>query len=172
MVWRFLVLGFSMGAVACTTVLVDPPVVYDRPDAAVITGDPSIEVGLFKEQFFTPLAATEPMPIVAGFQGGTWVMPALRAVALQGRVTVIATVTIKETGEQVGHLKDSSVRLQPTILGYAELTALPIPIIHAAPNAMRDIDDLFGESAILDMMIMDQNGRSAVAQLEITLVED
>ena len=161
-----------MLAGGCTVVYVDPPVVFDRPDAAVITGDPSIELGLFKEQFFTPLLATDALPIVAGFQGGTWVMPALRAVALQGVVTAVATVTVKDSGELVGRIEDPSTRLQPTVLGYSELTALPIPINHAAPNAMKPIDDLFGKAAVLDMMIMDRAGRSAVTQLEIVLVED
>jgi len=165
-------LGVILALSSCTVVYVDPPVVFDRPDATVISGDPSVELGIFKEQFFTALNARENLPVVAGFQGGTWVMPAIRAIALQGLVTAVATVTMTDNGEVVGTLTDPSARLQPTVLGYSEIIALPIPIVHAAPNQMAPIEDLFGRTATLDLMIMDRGGRSAVTQLEVILVED
>ena len=169
---RRIILGLTCLLGACSVVYVDPPVVFDRPDATVISGDPSLELGIFKEQFFTPLADNGLLPIVAGFQGGNWVMPAIRAVAMQGRVKAMATVRLVSTNEIVGALEDPSARLQPTVLGYSELIALPIPIAHAAPNAMRPIDDIFGQEAIIELKIEDENGRSAVTQLEIILVED
>jgi hypothetical protein len=165
-------LVITLVASACTQVYIDPPVVFDRPDAAVVSGEPSVELGLFKEQFFTPLNAMDALPVVAGFQGGTWVMPAIHAIAIQGLVTAVATLTMVDDGELVGNLTDSSARLQPTILGYSEIIALPIPVAHAAPNAMRPIDDLFGRSALLKLEVTARDGRTAMSQLEVILVED
>jgi len=160
-------LGFGCGE---TVLLIDPPVVFDGPDAGMISGDPSIELGKFSEQFFTPLSASGRLPIVAGFQGGTWVMPAIRAVALGSNVVARGEVVLVASGEKVGQIEDPQARLQPTAAGYSELVALPIPIAHAPPRQREPIDDLYGVQARLTVRITDGT-RTAESTIMILLVQ-
>lgn len=160
--------------VGCTerVLFVDPPVVYDSLDAGAIDeGDPAITVGIFEEQFFTPLEPAAELPIVAGFQGGTWVMPAIRAVALRGAVNALGVVVVDATGEEVGRVEDPQARLQATAAAYTELVALPVPIVHAAPNEMTPITDLYGQMATLSITVTDRTGRTASSVVKVRLVE-
>ncbi len=150
--------------------LIDPAVVFERTDASIIDqGDPEITLGIFEEQFFTPIEPMGHMPIVAGFQGGTWVMPAIRAVALRGVVNAVAVVVVD--GEEVGRIEDPKARLQTTAAAYTELVALPVPIVHAPPREMDPIDDLYNKAATLTVTVTDQMSRTASAMIEVVLVE-
>jgi hypothetical protein len=152
-------------------VFVDPPIELEVRADAGGGGDPRLILGIFREQFFTPLQSGGSLPIIAGFQGGDWVMPAIRAVALAGAVDADATVTTAD-GEVVGILENAQDRLQPTADGLAEIVGLPIPIRHAAPRASDPIDDLYGKMARLDLSLTDNGGTSASERLEVQLVED
>ena len=154
-------------------VLVDPPVEFEpRPDAGEGGGDPRLELGIFSEQFFTPILDGGSLPIIAGFQGGDWVMPAIRAHVLTGAVVADATVTMVDDGEVVGVLEDAQDRLQPTPQGVSEIVGLPVPIRHAGARASDPIDDLYGRRATLVMTLKDAQDRSATSTLEVELVAD
>lgn len=170
--WTLAILALA-AAPACgeNVILIDPPVTFENTDAGTISGDPAIELGLFDEQFFTPVEPMGPLPIVNGFQGGTWVMPAIRAVALVGLVRATGRVTLDGTGEVVGFIEDPQARLQPTPAGYSELIALPIPIGHAVPNEAAPIDDLYGKTATLVITVVDGNGRTATSTLQVVLAQ-
>ena len=75
---RPLIIAIALMLTGCPVVYVDPPVSFDRPDVIVFSGDPAIELGIFAEQFYSTLAPLDELAVVAGFQGGTWVMPAIR----------------------------------------------------------------------------------------------
>ncbi len=155
-----------------TILLVDPPVIFEqRPDAGMGATVPKITLGIFSEQFFTELEAQDDLPIIAGFQGGDWVMPAIRADVLVGPIFATARL-VMEDGEVVGVLDDAQDRLQPTAAGPSENVGLPIPIRHSGDRVGDGLDDLYGRMATLTMTLKDTGDTEATVSLEVRLVED
>lgn len=168
------VLAVGLGACGEEVVLTDPPVEFavrnDSGDAG--PSEPVLTLGVFREQFFTPLAAGDDLPIVAGFQDGLWVMPAIRAVAMTGTIEATARVTVLDGEERVGVLDDAVDRLLRTAEGTSEIVGLPIPIRHAPPNERQPIDDLYGRAARLELTLVDAQEQTADASVEVVLVQD
>jgi hypothetical protein len=173
--WPCLLATLACVALGCDerVLFVDPPVVYDRPDSGSFdpSAEPSIRLGLFAEQLFTPLLEGEDLPIINGFQGGTWVMPAIRGIALTGVVQATAEVVVTATGERVGVLENERARLQSTAQGFTEIVALPVPVVHAPPAQRDPITDLYGQPATLSITLIDTLGRRATATVGVVLIE-
>lgn len=169
---RWLVCSLLFAGCGDTILLVDPPVVFEqRPDAGTGATVPKLTLGIFSEQFFSALDTQGDLPIIAGFQGGDWVMPAIRADVLVGPVFATARL-VTDDGEVVGMLDDAQDRLQPTAEGPSENVGLPIPIRHAADRVGDPIDDLYGRMATLTMTLKDAQQTEATVSLEVRLVED
>lgn len=154
-------------------VFVDPPIVGAdlgvRPDSRVsLTA--TLELGLYREQLYSPFHDGDACPIVRGLQGGAWVIPAVRATGLLARVDVACTVMTAD-GERVGLVEQTS-RLRRGREGVMEIQTLPVPIAHEGDRARDPIDDLYGVRATLTCTLGDANGASARAAVDVELVRD
>lgn len=152
-----------------TVLLVDPPVDYGDEDIGVVTGDPELDLGVYEEQLYTPIGEGDELRILFGSQGGTWVMPAVRAQGLNLEVDVAATLTTAEE-EVVGETRGTQ-RLVLATDGWFEIQALPVPVRHEAPNEAEPIDDLYGVEATLRVTLTDPAGTEATASVDIVLGE-
>jgi hypothetical protein len=144
---------------------IDPPVTYSDAGYGEITDELSLHVGIFREQFFTEIENGGELPIVTGFQGGTWVMPALSLTGFQTLVLVNATVTTAR-GELVGELDDTFVRVIPTPDGTLEVEAVPMAISRERGS----VEDLAGVEATFEITVSDPRGAEQSLSLTITLI--
>jgi hypothetical protein len=161
-------LAALLGLGACGERLVDPPVVFDEHDAGLVADDTTLVAGLFREQLFLPLHDGDPLPIVFGTQGGTWVMPGVRAQGFEIECMWNGSLTT-ETGEVVGTIDRVRVRLNRAPDGWLEVTALPIPVIHAAPREQEPVADLYGVGATLQLTLQDGAGTTLTVALDLAL---
>lgn len=148
-------------------VLVDPEVTFDRVRQGQVTGPLALTLGMYSEQFFDPLQPGDDLPIIFGLQGGTWVMPAIRATGLLPVVTVDATI-MTESGDVVGALRGDRKRMAPQPNGALDIEAIPIPIV---PPRGTEMDALYGQAATITLSIEDEEGRKVETSVEVVLVD-
>lgn len=174
-------LGGALGALvtlaplllgACERVIgyewVDPPI--SLGDAAGGDADgapPHVELGFYEELGYRALRDGDPCPIVFGLQGGTWIMPAVRATGLGGYPRIGCRVET-DAGERVGEAT-TQVRLYLATDGALEVQSFPIAIYHAPPRQDEDVDDLDGQRATLSCDLDDLGGRSAGVAVRVVL---
>jgi hypothetical protein len=96
-------------------------------------------------------------------------MPAARAQGMAPNITWTATITT-EAGEQVGIIEESTISFNVAPDGWLETTALPVPIIHEAPNQAEPIEDLYGVPATVRLSVTDGEGEAEL-ELNVTLSE-
>jgi len=162
------VLLLSLAGCGEDIVYIDPPVDYDPPPPFEPQGEPGLTIGEYSEQIFTPLDAGGELPIIFGFQGGTWIMPAIQTTGLHFLCTMSGDVTT-ESGERIGFLIDSPVRLDRTPSGTLDTEALPIPIGHL-DDPDEPIDDLYDINATIEIRIVDELGTEVVGRLDVFLI--
>lgn len=148
--------------------LIDPAVTFSESNEPVVTGEISLTLGMYQEQFFEPLNEGDELPIIFGLQGGTWVMPAIRCTGMAVSVEVTASV-VTESGEEVGVLPSDGMRLLPQPDGSLHIEAIPIPIGHPGTASNQPIDDLYGQNAVLTISVLDSGGRRAEAHIDLVL---
>ncbi|RLB47287.1 MAG: hypothetical protein DRJ42_25710 [Deltaproteobacteria bacterium] len=88
---------------SCTTLVVDvdPLVDYGDQPAYVPEGEPEMEFGYYLEQLYLPLRDGDGCPIIFGFQGGTWTMPAVRVQGIASLAELDCSL-ITAVGEVLG----------------------------------------------------------------------
>jgi hypothetical protein len=147
---------------------VDPVVEYGDQPAYEPSGDPELAIGYYVEQLYRPLADGDPCPVVNGFQGGTWTMPALRMRGV-GRIATVSCSFVTEIDEVIGDVEqEADFYLAPD--GWIEIPAFPIPAKHYGDREQDPIDDLYGLDATLHCVVTDPSGREAsrTAQCRVT----
>lgn len=99
-----------------------------RP-ACAMDAEASVELtlGATEGGVFTPIRAGDPLVIIDGRQGGTWVMPTLRLAGGASVGVVSGSITLLG-GEDVGLLPETSVYAEPLEGGALEIEYVPIPI--------------------------------------------
>ncbi|MEN9578669.1 MAG: hypothetical protein RJA70_1678 [Pseudomonadota bacterium] len=140
----------------------DPEESTYRPSGEVI-----LELGIFQEQRYRPIKEGDALPIIYGLQGGTWVMPAVRARGIELDVHLRAQLETS-SGEMVGTVS-ADTRFVVASDGWVEIAALPIPVQHEPPNEFESINDLYGEVATLQIEIEDKSGRSSGVSRQLVL---
>jgi len=148
--------------------LIDPAVTFSQSNEPPVTGEISITLGMYQEQFFDELNEGDDLPIIFGLQGGTWVMPAIRCTGMAVSVEVTASV-VTENGEDVGILPADGMRLLPQPDGSLHIEAIPIPIGHPGTASNDPFDYLYGQNAILTISVVDSGGRRAEAHIDVVL---
>ena len=113
-------------AALCAQACGDPEVVYqDRPVEFDGQGDRSVEAGLSLGQYidgeFVPIGDGDEVPIINGFQGGTWVHLSIRLSGLPADGLVEA---------QLGPISEVryGLKLVRTSEGYLEAYDIPLPV--------------------------------------------
>lgn len=106
-----------------TTVLGGKP----RCAAAASKGAVGMTLGARDGDTFTAIRDGDPLVIIDGRQGGTWVMPSLRLQGTTPLGTVRGGITLG-SGEEVGALPATSVYADATDGGELEVEYVPIPI--------------------------------------------
>jgi hypothetical protein len=121
------------------------PVYSDVPTVALTEDDElrageqvSITAGVLNEQLFNELEAGDPLHIINGFQGGTWVHVSIRVTGMRSRGRIDASL-----GEGVGETA-FELKLIRTAQGFMEAHDIPIPV-------RGDVDDLVGQEAVLQL---------------------
>jgi hypothetical protein len=150
---------------------IDPPInLGDYQPAYVVEGEPTLMVGYYVEQLFTPLVDGGECPVSYGVQGGTWTMPAIRTTGIDSPVKVTCTM-VTEAGESISDvIAETPLYLTPEHV--LEVQAFPIPVQHPPPHAANPIDDLYGQSAVLECHVEDHEGRSDTFKALVEIVED
>ncbi len=97
-------------------------------------------------------------------------MPAIRTTGIDTPVKVFCTM-ITEAGELVSEVvAETPLYLTPDHV--LEVQAFPIPVQHAPPNTARPIDDLYGQLALLECRVEDDEGRTDTFTANVEIVED
>jgi len=156
---------------ACETVIVDvdPQVDYGDEPAYVPVGEPSLELGYYVEQLYQPLRDGDGCPIIYGFQGGTWTMPAVRIQGINS-VAMLDCDLVTGSGEVLGAVV-SRERFYLAPDGWVEIQAHPVPAAHAPPNETNSIGDLYGMNATLRCRATDSEARTAERTIMCVLEE-
>ncbi|MCP4502235.1 MAG: hypothetical protein GY822_19935 [Deltaproteobacteria bacterium] len=155
-------------------VLIDPEVTFTLREEIVAIGDPGMFLGIYEEQLFRPLepsgTGTPPeIPIIYGFQGGTWLMPAVRCTGVSQTITFTADLS-GPNAEVLGHVPPSRVRLDLTPDGTLDANALPIPVERADPE--NDvIEDLYGQEGHVFIQGVDASGEIISLEMAVTFIE-
>ena len=153
-----------------TLLYIDPPIdLGGYQPVYVPEGEPTIYVGYYVEQLFTPLVDGGKCPVSYGVQGGTWTMPAIRATGIGSPVNVACTM-VTESGELVSEVVgDTPLYLTPDHL--LEVQAFPIPVQHSPPHAGEPIDDLYGQWAVLECQVEDYEGRGDTFRADVEIID-
>ncbi len=120
---------------------------YD-PDEVQAGVEKALIPGIYEEQLFRRLEPSDPLHIVAGFQGGIWVHLSLRVTGMRSRGQIEATLHLED--EQPVGATAFSIKLVRTAEGYLEAYDIPIPV-GGRGASMEDIDHLFGQTATLTL---------------------
>lgn len=160
-----------VGLSSCTTLVVDvdPQVDYGDLPAYVPEGEPRMEIGYYVEQLYLPLRDGDGCPVIYGFQGGTWTMPAIR---LQGVASLaeLECSLVTDADERLGDVvSEERFYLAPD--GWVELQAHPVPAAHPPPRELDPVDDLYGMGATLRCAVTDPDGRTADFSVACVLEE-
>jgi len=152
-------------------VYVDPAIdLGDYSAELIVEGPPTVKVGFYIEQLFSPLEDGGECFVAYGVQGGTWTMPALRTTGIGSPVSV-ACQLVTESGELVGDVA-AEIPLFLTPDGFLEIQAFPIPVRHAPPNEDTPIEDLYGAPATLTCSVSDFEERADQISVLVEIVED
>jgi len=167
-----LVVGAVLAFAACTTefIEVDPLVDYGDEPGYEPAGEPVMELGYYLEQLYKPLPDVGgECPIIYGFQGGTWTMPALRMTGVATQANLACSLVTSD-GEVLGDVEaQERFYLAPDL--WVEVQAFPVPAAHAPPNEDDSIEDVYGLEATLACSATDDAGRMADKTVQCTLVE-
>lgn len=169
--WGVLLAGVAACTTACGDVrYVDPVVNYGDEDPYQPTGTPELDLGFYVDQLYGAIEDGSDVRIIFGRQGGTWIMPAVRARGVAVNVTVNASL-VTASGEELGQVSTAQ-QLSLATDGWLELQILPIPARHAPPNEADPIDDLYGQEAHLSVNVIDDGGRTAERELTVILAQE
>lgn len=166
---RFAVAAALLALTGCgEVVLVDPTVTFSSTTQEGVVGEFGLTLGVYREQLFRPLADGDEVEVVYGFQGGTWMMPALRCTGVTETVTLSARLTLDD-GELLGVVPPYDIRLDRTPDGPLDANAIPIPVEREDPA--EPLEDIFGREAELVLELSDRRGSSGTLTIRLTLVE-
>ena len=100
----------------------DYPVDYDLKKKTEEVGEnPTIILGVFKEQIFNVLKDGDPIEIINGFQGGTWIHISIRVLEMPSKGEVDVDI------QSIGRI-NYQINLTRTAEGYLEMHDIPIPV--------------------------------------------
>ncbi len=163
----FLAIAGALGACDTETTIryVDPYVEHEVAAVATVTGEAELDVGMFHEQFFDALSEGEDMPLIHGFQGGVWIMPALRIQGIASPATVSVALDVIG-GSRICEAESKANFLLATD-GWLEIQAFPARVDYATWK----IHELYGLDAVLEVSVTDEDGRSDQVSLQVHLIE-
>jgi hypothetical protein len=145
------------------------------PEAELIApGEPGVTLGYYHDDDYQPLTTVAEAPVSWGLQGGTWTMPSVRIRGIASPALIWGTVTLEDgsgPGEVLGHTEREH-GFAPAADGSLESRAIALPIQHAPPRQFDSISDLYGQTARLEVMASDAQGRGASSSVLVKLVED
>ncbi len=121
----------------------------DGEEAELARREPRVQVGFYVGHTFEVLNDGDRLPVLAGSQGGSWVMPGVRVRGLQPEMAVEGT--LRTNDEQLGITRTTTTLAVDN--HWFHLATLPIPVQHERPS--RAIDGLTGSAAWLDVRVDD-----------------
>lgn len=157
-----------LGTAACdgdTTVrFVDPPIDLSE-SAGAESADAAVAIGSYDGQAFAEWHDGSDCTLIHGFQGGVWIMPAIR---IQG-LSSPAKVKIRLSVDGQEPISDVSSKANFLLAedGWLEVLAFPARIDYATWK----IQELYGLDGLLEVTVVDGEGRTAVVELDVVLVE-
>lgn len=151
--------GSGCGETVYDDVYLDHPVEFDDDGSEIVVGEKFMTMGIFEEQLFREIEEGDDVPIIHGFQGGTWIHLSLRIGGMppDGRVTV-----------ELGDLGEISYgqRLARTPEGFLEVYDIPVPV--RLPED--ELELLYGQE--LDLKAEFSSGTDTVSSvLKVVVVE-
>jgi hypothetical protein len=148
-----------IGCVEYNTVYRDLPVEFEEEEQNQTTDELSITMGLYEEQLFRPLDESSEVPVIQGFQGGTWVHLSIRVTGLPPDGMIRASL-----GE-VGQIR-YGIRLSRSPEGFLEAYDIPVPV----PLTEADLERFYGQEVTLKAEFS-ANGEAVSSELKIIVVE-
>ena len=158
---RAFIVCSAVVTMACEIVYVDPEVRIFKQDSYVPRGDPTIEIGYYNEQLYTPFSSGSGCPIRFGTQGGVWVMFAVRSSGIAIEATIACEI-ILTSGELVGRVQETTTFVLATD-GKVEVQTFPLPVVY------QPVVDLYGREATFDCTVADADGRAADYMVRVVL---
>lgn len=136
-------------------------------DPSLMSESGALEVGYFDKAVFYPLTDGDPLRLVDGIQGGTWIMPGLRAEGLDLRVEVSGELRVDD--EPIGWLVPGPLLLAEGPDGWLEVTELAMPVPDPA-DGRAAFSAYDGAAAIFHLMLRDEAGRMAEVTRQVRLI--
>ena len=123
------------------------------------SGEKTLTPGTFEEQLFDPIDDGDPVYIIHGFQGGTWVHISVRVSGMTayGKISV--------TLQKVGTI-EYDLKLVQTAEGFLEAYDIPIPVGKEGPA----LKILYGEASTLEITFSNDGGTVSTTR-NVTLEE-
>ena len=119
----------------------DFPVEFDNvPVGLAAQGEKSLTPGTFDEQLFDPIEEGDPVHIIHGFQGGTWVHISVRVTGMTAYGKIAVSL------EKVGTI-EYDLKLVQTAEGFLEAYDIPIPVGKEGPA----LEILYGQPSTLEI---------------------
>lgn len=134
----------------------------------IAPGEPEVELGARSERGYQALGDDAEVPVIFGTQGGTWIMPVLRARGIAAPMQVAGTLVLA-TGEVLG-ASDVAMPLDDRE-GWLESERFAIPVQHAPPREFDSIADVYGQSGVVSVQATDEAGRFADHEVRVVLME-
>jgi len=147
------------GCVDYNVVYQDLPVEFEEEEQTQITDELSIAMGLYEEQLFRELGDSDEVPVIHGFQGGTWVHLSIRVTGMPPDGMIRASL-----GE-VGQIR-YGIKLTRSPEGFLEAYDIPVPV----PLTEADLELFYGQEVTLKAEFS-ANGEAVAAELKIVIVE-
>jgi hypothetical protein len=142
----------------------DPQCAATNP-ASGSTYESTVAFGRMSGNGFSALEAGGEVAVVHGFQGGTWIMPAMRLTGVTADGHMVASLTLVE-GLLLGRSElDLRLDLQPDGSLLLEYLPVPAPQVEGLP-ALAEID---GSQATLDATFKDVCGKEAMRSSVVLL---
>lgn len=155
-----------LGSCVLTAVACGGP---NQSDPNIAPGEPQAQLGYVHDGEYTACTPSSAAPVIWGAQGGTWVMPVLRTRGVASPTVVEAWLTLAD-GEPLGEF-EFVYELGMTPDDWLATDSFRVPVQHAPPNQFESIADVYGQSAVIEVRVSDDAGRTADFSSAITLVE-
>jgi hypothetical protein len=148
MLRRLLLLAVVCGLWGCggqeaETIYMDYPVEFDGDGQVEV--DPMLTAGVYLEPTFVPLEAGDPMEVINGFQGGTWIHLSVRAVGVRADGLIRASLTT-QGGQELSQIR-YGLKLGRTPEGTLDAYDIPLPMRYSD----QELEALFGQTARLEV---------------------
>lgn len=157
-----LVVLCACGAQEGEPIYMDYPVEFDGD--GLEEAEPMLTAGVYREPAFIPLEPGDPMEVINGFQGGTWIHLSVRAVGVRSDGLIRASL-LGDQGQELSQIR-YGLKLARTPEGHLEAYDIPLPMRYSD----EELEGLFGQTARLQVEF-EAAGESVNVDMDVVIAD-